>query len=138
MAAEDVIQEVLVKVWQKKDELEHVENKEAWCMTVTRNLSLDKLRKKKYKHESVEEHYGIADGGMTPYEAANSNDVMQSIRKAMNELPEEQHRIVHLRDVEGYKYKEIAEITGHTVDQVKVYLHRARTTLRKKLANIER
>ena len=107
-------------------------------MTVTRNLALDKLRKKKYHLEPVEEHYAIADGAMNPYEALQSDDIMTVIRTAMNELPADQQQVIHLRDVEGHSYKEIADLTGLTIEKVKVYLHRARITLRQKLSNIER
>jgi RNA polymerase sigma factor (sigma-70 family) len=138
MAAEDVVQEVFIKVWTKESEIQDIENKEAWCMTVTRNLALDKLRKKKYHLEPVEEHYAIADGAMNPYEALQSDDIMVVIRTAMNELPADQQQVIHLRDVEGHSYKEIADLTGLTIEKVKVYLHRARITLRQKLSNIER
>ena len=138
MAAEDVVQEVFIKVWKKREEVKEIENKEAWAMTVTRNLALDKLRKKKYRHEPVEEHYALKDAGMDPAERVQSNDIMIRIKKAINALPDDQRQVVHLRDVEGYKYKEIADITGLTIEKVKVYLHRARIVLRKQLANLER
>lgn len=138
MAAEDVVQEVLIKVWHKKKEIEEIQNKEAWCMTVTRNLALDKLRKKKYHHESVEDHYSLADSSMTPFESVQSSDTMNIIRAAIESLPSDQKHVVHLRDVEGYSYKEIAEITELSIEKVKVYLHRARISLRKQLSTIER
>lgn len=136
MVAEDVVQEVLVKVWQKKAEFEKIENKEAWCMTVTRNLSLDKLRRKKMILDNVDDHRDITDKTMSPYRSLQSDDTMQLIREAINQLPEAQQQVIHLRDIEGYKYQEIAEITGYSVDKVKVYLHRARITLRNKLTSI--
>lgn len=136
MTAEDVVQEVLVKVWQKKKDLEKIENKEAWCMTVTRNLALDKLRRKKAIHEDVTEHRSIADVEMTPYRAVQSTDTMSIIRDAIDKLPEAQQQVIHLRDVEGYSYREISDITGFSIDKVKVYLHRARITLRHKLTSI--
>ncbi len=138
MAAEDVVQEVFIKVWKRKEEVKTIENKEAWCMTVTRNLAFDKLRKKKYHTEPVETHFGIKDENLNPQEKVQSDDLMTLIKRAINRLPKDQQQVVHLRDVEGYKYKEIADITGFTIEKVKVYLHRARITLRKELANINR
>lgn len=136
MTAEDVVQEVFIKVWQKKNDLAHIENKEAWCMTVTRNLALDKLRRRKVIHDDVDDHRDISDKGMSPYKTLQSNDTMEIIRDAINQLPEAQQQVIHLRDVEGYTYKEIAQITGYSNDKVKVYLHRARITLRHKLTSI--
>ena len=126
MTAEDIVQEVLVKVWKKKGELSAIDNIEAWCMTVTRNLSLDKLRRKKKPMDRVEDHYDLADQDMTPYRSLQSEDTMSIIREAIEALPETQQQIVHLREIEGYTYQEIADITDYKIDKVKVYLHRAR------------
>lgn len=136
MSAEDIVQEVLVKVWQKRDQLDSIENKEAWCMTVTRNLALDSLRKKKAYHDDIDDHRDISDNEMSPYRKLQSDDTMDIIKEAMNDLPEAQQHVIHLRDVEGYSYQEIADITGYSIDKVKVYLHRARIALRKKLTSI--
>lgn len=136
MAAEDVVQEVMIKVWKKKDELARIENKEAWCMTVTRNLALDKKRKVKGYHEPVENHYQLADRNATPVDVMERSEIMEVIKKSISELPQDQRQVIHLRDVEGYSYKEIATITDLTLDKVKVYLHRGRLTLRKKLSNL--
>ncbi len=136
MAAEDVVQEVMIKVWKKKDELSRVENKEAWCMTVTRNLALDKRRKVKGYFEPVEKHYELADRSRTAVDVLVSDEIMHHIRRAISQLPQDQRQVIHLRDVEGYTYREIAEITGFTLDKVKVYLHRGRLTLRKKLTTL--
>ncbi len=136
MSAEDIVQEVLVKVWQKRDQLDGIENKEAWCMTVTRNLALDSLRKKKVYLDDIDDHRDISDKEMSPYRKVQSDDTMDIIKEAMNDLPEAQQHVIHLRDVEGYSYQEIADITGYSTDKVKVYLHRARISLRKKLTSI--
>jgi RNA polymerase sigma-70 factor (ECF subfamily) len=128
--AEDVIQEVLVKVWKKKEVFLDLDNKEAWCMTVTRNLCIDKIRARKMRTTDVTEHYNIRDKTLTPAQEVVSNDRMSQILELINALPEKQKTVVQLRDIEGYSYKEISEITTLKLDQVKVYLHRARITLR--------
>lgn len=133
MEAEDVVQEVLVKIWKKNSELQGIENFEAWCMTVTRNLALDKLRKVKKTIEPVENHIQIVDKGLDPYQEARKKEVFAIIEKQMQSLSDDQRQVIHLRDIEGYTYKEIAEITGFSVDKIKVYLHRARINLRKAL-----
>ena len=73
---------------------------------------------------------------MSPYRKLQSDDTMDVIKEAMNDLPEAQQHVIHLRDVEGYSYQEISDITGYSTDKVKVYLHRARISLRKKLTSI--
>jgi len=133
MEAEDVVQEVLVKIWKKEEDLKGIENFEAWCMTVTRNLSLDKLRKVKKTLEPVENHIQIKDEALDPYQRTRQKELLGIITETMNELNPDHKQVIHLRDIEGYTYKEIAQITGFTVDKTKVYLHRARINLRKAL-----
>ena len=136
--AEDVIQEVLVRIWKKKEQFVEIDNKEAWCMTVTRNLSIDKIRSRKNKTTSnIEDYYHISDNNASPAVALEQKDTLSRVMAMLNELPENQRTVMHLRDVEGYTYKEISELTGLSVDQVKVNLHRARKTLRSRLTNIE-
>ena len=136
--AEDIIQELLVKVWKKKDQFVDIDNKEAWCMTVTRNLSIDKIRSRKNKKTSnIEDFYHISDNNASPAVALEQKDALSNVMAMLNELPDNQRSVMHLRDIEGYTYKEISDMTGLSVDQVKVNLHRARKTLRSRLTNIE-
>jgi len=131
MEAEDVLQELLVKLWKKKEHFFTIDNKEAWCMTLTRNLSIDKTRKRKFRTNNIEDYHFIKTLGPNPHVQLQSSDNMQSLLNVIDTLPEKHKSVIHLRDVEGYSYKEISDITGYKVDQVKVYLHRARQTLRK-------
>lgn len=134
MEAEDVIQELLIKIWKKKDQFLQIDNKEAWCMTLTRNMSIDKTRKKKkHRASNIEDFYFIKDSSATPYQSIESQDNMSRLQSIISGLTEKQQTVIHLRDVEGYSYKEISDITGYTVDQIKVYLHRARMILRKQI-----
>lgn len=131
MDAEDVLQELLVKLWKKKDHFVTIDNKEAWCMTLTRNLSIDKIRKRKFRTDNIEDFHFIKNADPSPHVQLQSDDNMHNLINVINTLPERQKAVIHLRDVEGYSYKEISEITGYKSDQVKVYLHRARQKLRK-------
>jgi len=133
MEAEDVIQELLIKIWKKKDQFIQIDNKEAWCMTLTRNMSIDKTRKKKYRTQNIDDFHFIKDNAASPYQSVESKDNLGRIETIINGLSDKQKTVVHLRDVEGYSYKEISEISGFTVDQIKVYLHRARVLLRKQI-----
>ena len=134
--AEDVVQEVLVKVWQKSDQLELIDNKQAWCMTVTRNLSIDKIRGRKSTNASaIEDYHYLTDTKPTPDIQTEDKESLSIVMKTLNSLPVNQKEIIHLRDIEGYTYKEIAEITGYSEEQVKVNLFRARQKLKHELRN---
>ena len=131
--AEDVVQEVFIKVWEKRDDMADIKSPEAWCMTLTKNLSLDKLRSKHHRAEEISEAHTLSDLKPTPYSETETNDMVDRIRNFMNLLPEKQKLVMHLRDIEGLSYEEIAENLTLPMPQVKVYLHRARTTIREKI-----
>ena len=135
--AEDVVQEVFIKVWNRRDDMVEVQNHEAYCMTLTRNLSLDKIKSKHRRTVEIGDALQISDYNSTPYEAIEKNDALSRIKKWMNELPEKQRLTMHLRDIEGLTYDEIAENLEISMAQVKVNLHRARQFIREKMLESE-
>lgn len=137
MEAEDVVQEALIKIWKKKERLAEIENKEAWCMAVTRNLAIDKIRARKKKTVSIDTVYHVQDKNLDPYATLKSKDAMQRIRSIMDKLPDNLKVVLQLREIEGYSYKEISSIAGFTVDQVKVYIYRARQTMKEQLIGLD-
>jgi RNA polymerase sigma factor (sigma-70 family) len=135
--AEDVVQEVFIKTWQRLEELPNIQNAEAWCMTLTKNLSLDKLRSKHRRTEEIGEVLQLTDYNSTPYETLAGNDMISRIRDWMKELPEKQRLVMHLRDIEDKTYEEISIILDMPMPQVKVNLHRARTAIRERILETE-
>jgi RNA polymerase sigma-70 factor (ECF subfamily) len=135
--AKDVVQEVFIKVWSGRDQMEQIQNMEAWCMRITRNLSLDKLRSRQRKStDTMEEAADVRHEGLTPLEATEISESMVRINQLIAALPEKQRQVIHLRDVEGYSYNEICEILELDMNQVKVNLFRARNAVREKLVKM--
>jgi RNA polymerase sigma factor (sigma-70 family) len=135
--AKDIVQEVFIRVWSGRDQMASIDNMEAWCMRITRNLSLDKLRARQRKAtDPIEESFDIQQDTHTPYEAAENNESMQRIGQLIASLPEKQRQVMHLRDIEGYSYNEICEILELDMNQVKVNLFRARNAVREKFVKI--
>jgi RNA polymerase sigma-70 factor (ECF subfamily) len=131
--AEDVVQEVFIKFWKYLEKGETVDNPEAWCMRATRNQAIDKLRSKHKRVESLDEKYDQKDKSASPFQLASMKDTMQYIKSFINQLPEKQKLVMHLRDIEGHTYQEIADALELPLGQVKVNLFRARQTIRTKL-----
>ena len=129
----DVVQEVLLKVWSQRQRLDEIRNAEAWCMTLCRNLCLDKLKLKYNQNASLADGLEVHDNQATPYQVAESNDTMDSLRAMMDHLPAMQKQVLHLRDVEGYAYKEISGLLQIEVNMVKTYLFRARKAMRARI-----
>lgn len=137
MEAEDVVQEVFIKVWKNKNNLTEINNLEAWCMSVTRNLSIDKVRSKFRRETEMPEGVDWKDEGISPHKNAELSDTISRVKKLMEDLPESQRQVMELRDIEELSYQEIAEALDLSMEQVKVYLHRARKTIRQQLIQSE-
>ncbi|MCI5080659.1 MAG: RNA polymerase sigma factor [Saprospiraceae bacterium] len=124
--AQDVVQEVLIKVWDKRAELERINNLEAWCMRLTKNQAIDKLRSKHKRTEDIETTYSLSSSESTPFEKAAIGDAVDRVRKMIENLPPKQRQVIQLRDIEGFSYQEISEALDLSLAQVKTNLFRAR------------
>ncbi|GHN00938.1 DNA-directed RNA polymerase sigma-70 factor [Cytophagales bacterium WSM2-2] len=134
--AKDVVQETMIKVWNGRDMAE-VQNMEAWCMRITKNLSLDKLRSRQRKSTGpISENFEIAQESLSPHEKTEIHESMKRIDEMMAALPDKQRQVMHLRDIEGYSYNEICDILELDMNQVKVSLFRARNAVREKLLKL--
>lgn len=133
--AEDVVQEILIKVWEKREDWENWRNMNAMIFTMTKNLSLDKLKSKNNQLYTIPDGYDTESNSTGPVQRVISQDVRRIIDKAIGTLNEVQRMVIQLRDIEGHTYQEIADMTDLTMAQVKVNLHRGRLELRKKLQN---
>ena len=120
--SEDIVQETMIKVWNRRDQWDHIDSIEAYCLTICRNLALDKTKRMEHQNQSLNE--GEHDA---PDNSYSSN-------------PEEQamHHVMQLRDIEGKSYKEIADIMAISEEQVKVNIFRARQAIRQKFLETEK
>jgi len=131
--SEDIVQEVFMRLWQKRNDLMNIKNIEAWSMTMTRNLTLDKIKTKKREFNNlsrIDEKPNVESGTDRMIERT---ETIYEIKKLINSLSEKQKQVIVLRDIEGYSYQEIGEIIGIDQNLVKVTLFRARENVRKKL-----
>ena len=135
-AAEDVVQDVMYKLWHKRQEADSIENLEAWLMVLTRNRSLDVLRKEKDNQVNIDEAYTISDTAPIPDKQMEHADLMTQLNECLNQLPEKQRTIFHLREIEQMSYDEICQATGFNLDDVKVSLFRARKHIQRMLSKI--
>lgn len=134
--AEDIVQDTLIRVWNKRDEWQQMDSIEAYCLTIARNLAIDRSQKMESQNlELTPETQEMPDAKM-PDQLMEQNEQLSIIHRLINELPEKQRSILQLRDIEGKNYKEIAVILGLTEEQVKVNLFRARQRIRLKYNEI--
>ena len=136
--AQDIVQDTLIKVWNKRDDWQSLDNIEAYSMTICRNLALDALKKKGNNNESLEqEQIDTPDRTSNPHELMIQKDRIEMVRRLVNQLPEKQRSCMQLRDFEGKAYRDIAQILGITEEQVKVNIFRARQTIKQQFSKAD-
>jgi len=138
--AEDVVQETMIKVWNRRDKWEELESVEAFCLTICRNIAVDKMRKMENQNQSLEEEHDAPDNSYSsnPEEQAMQQDRIRLVRRLIDNLPEKQRSVMQLRDFEGKSYKEIARILAISEEQVKINIFRARQTIKQKFIETEK
>jgi len=137
--AEDIVQDSLIKIWNKRDDWQSIENIEAFCLTVCRNLALDRIKKSEFRSALLQEDSQSAtDVAVNPYEQIIQRDRVQWVRKLIDQLPEKQRSCMQLRDFEGKSYKEIADILSISEEQVKINIFRARQMIKKQYQETEK
>jgi RNA polymerase sigma-70 factor, ECF subfamily len=130
--AEDATQEILLKLWNKKEQIRDYKNVEAFSMTMTKNFCLDKLKSKHAQNLKIV-HNNYQDNNVSLQKQIELNDSLSWVSKLMEELPEQQKIIIQLRDIEQYDFNEISEMLDMNETAIRVALSRARKTLREKL-----
>lgn len=134
--AKDIVQECMIKAWEKRNEMHLINNKEAWCMQVTKNKALDKLRSKHVKRTDLfEVELDTRKERDNPYVVMERNDVLARIKGLIAGLPQRQREVMQLRDIEGFSYKEVADTLEIDINLVKTNLFRARRKLKESLTN---
>ena len=129
-AAEDLVQEAFLKLWMKRDSLNKVENTEAFCTTIVRNIFFDRYRKNGNRFvEQPPEKLNIADDSNISEQLEHRENAIK-VMNIIARLPEQQRLIITLRDIEDLSYSEIAAQTGLQAINIRVLLSRARKQIR--------
>lgn len=129
--AEDILQDAYFKLWNKRNELPEIENPEAFCVTLVRNLCLDFLRSPRAgrRETEIEEVTSLATDS-SPEKELETKDKEQQIRQLINRLPDNQRQVIRLRGIDDCSMDEIEQITGLSAVNIRVLLSRARKAIR--------
>jgi RNA polymerase sigma factor (sigma-70 family) len=129
--AQDVVQQTFVTLWEKRSEVE-IEKAKAFLFTIAYRRCMDIHRSR----SKIQLAASISDDTMH-YRTTNP-DIKTILHKALARLDAQSRSLIILKDYEGYNYDEISKATGLNITQVKVYLHRARKSLKQFLVSRER
>jgi RNA polymerase sigma factor (sigma-70 family) len=128
--ARDIVQTAFEKLWRNRDGVDNDKCK-SYLFTVAYNQMIDHIRK--VKRIQLKDDFNAE----TKVHSYQVNNLKKNLQEALNRLSDTQKSLVLLKDYEGYSYEEIGQIMGLNESQVKVYLHRARLTLRNYLVSPE-
>ena len=135
--AEDIVQDTMLRVWNRREEWNVWETVEGFCLTICRNLAIDRSQKMDARHVELTPEVTELPDMAARDKLLERDECFGLLHRLIAELPEKQRTILQLRDVEGKSYKEIAEILQLTEEVVKVNLFRARQRIKLKYNEID-
>lgn len=135
--AEDILQDVFLKLWTNRQKLHAYTSIEAFAMTVTRNLCLDKLKAGKVRKQVDIAGMEMGSNEASPYQQSEVSDNLSKVHGLVAMLPAQQKLILHLREVEGCSFEEIEQVTNLTINNIRVLLSRARKSVRDGFLKLE-
>ena len=134
--AKDVVQDVFLKLWQKKDELGKIENIDAFAMQMTKNRCLDVIRARKVVPIDTETGRKLKEQSVDVHSKVELSESAKQIHMLIQRLPDLQRIVMHMRDIEQLSYDEIAEATELKINAIRVNLSRARKKVRDEFLKI--
>src|SRR5690606_20562299 len=124
--ADDLVQETLVKAWDKHESFQPGTNLKAWLFTILRNEFYSQMRK---RGREVQDSDGIMTARLAVHPAQQGRLDLEDFRSALEHLPEDQREAIILIGASGFSYEEAAEICGCAVGTIKSRVSRARARL---------
>ncbi len=135
--ARDAVQETFLKLWNIRDKLAVYKSVEAFSMTMIKNHCLDKIKARRTISMEQLTILPRSEGSEPADERYETLETFNRVIKLLEELPAQQRVIIQMRDVEGYDFEEISEITDMNVNAIRVNLSRARKRIKEMYIKIE-
>lgn len=130
----DALQDLMLKLWNKRNELQQCTNLSAYVITIARNHSFDLL--KKQRPIAVDE----SDLKLLRLEAvepdAEKRERLELVHKTIESMPEKYREIIRYRDIDGFSFEEIKEMTGFEIPNIRVILSRARIKVKEEIEKV--
>ena len=125
--AEDVVQDLYIKLWGQLDELDNVKSPQAWCLILLRNLCVDHIRKR-----GGQQIVALTES-LPEAEARERGERLDRVLELIRSLPPKSQELLRLRMVENLSYEEISQRTGQNKIGLRVAFHRLKNQLKKKI-----
>jgi len=136
--AEEVAQQTFVKLWEKRDEVSRILSLKSYLYRSAYNLCLNKFKHDKVRERyATEERYKLQEAFLSEFENTHDTEVMEAIKKAVEQLPTKNKEVFTLRYLRGFNTQEVSEELGITVRTVETHVSNALKILREKLKGID-
>ncbi|MEO1050394.1 MAG: RNA polymerase sigma factor [Bacteroidota bacterium] len=133
--AEDAVQEIMIKLWDRRKKLVNHPNITGFVFLTARNYCLDRLKKKSPEIDPSELHLKILTSDMN-HDQVEWKELTTIIESILKELPSQQREVMMMRDIDGFEFAEIAAATNLKLEHTRVLLSRARKQVGIKLKEI--
>ncbi|MBO4307826.1 MAG: sigma-70 family RNA polymerase sigma factor [Bacteroidales bacterium] len=133
--AEDVVQEVFLTLWQRREELDKVLKLDRYCLFAVRARCIDIIRKQRHKKEQIDIIPDISDDEILA-ETEKTEKYCELLCKLMGELPEKQRQAIHLRYFEDNDTYQIGQKLNMSCNNVYTTISRAIQSLKDKLNHL--
>lgn len=136
--AEDIVQDLMMRMWDKRKEWPRIDNMEVYCMVMVKHMTLDRMRSSGFYTEPLDTDTERTDNEPLPPDKMEQTETKEIVWRVISRLPEKQQNIIRLREFEGLTYEKIAEQLTINEEQVKISLFRARKKIREIYEKMER
>ena len=144
-SSEDVVQETMIKLYQKKHYYREIAKFSTWLYTIAKNLANTELRKRKHRKTTLlsqfskdDKTYELPSNDPEPGQEIQTEIVNKIIRDAVDQLSEKFKIVIVLRDIQGLSYEDISEIINVPIGTVKSRINRARLQLQVELKHLKK
>ena len=139
--ARDMAQEIFLRMYQRLDTFQGGETFLPWMLRLARNVCIDSLRRRKARppasSETEDETLRVTAKGPTPEDTASARSTRQLLYRAMDKLSEPDREILLLKEIQGLKVEEVANLLGIPTGTVKSRCNRARIELATKIRRLD-
>lgn len=133
--AEDMVQEAFIRLWQRRDRIPEADDTAAYCTTLTRNVCVDAMRRKRLDTSGAPpEALPLTDGHDAAH-AIEAEETERQLEQAIGRLPGPQQRVVRMRHLDDRSISDIQTETGYTAGNIRQLLSRARRQLKTLLSH---
>lgn len=132
--AEDIVQDVFMSIWERRNDLDGHPNPQGYCIQMVRNRCIDLLRKRK-RHDEHAESIRLMTDEAVMMEVEETQEKSRILRRLLGELPDRQRRAIEMKYIEECDTEKMMNALGMSSSNVYTTISRALQTLREKLKN---